>query len=68
MPPVTMAWASWTNKYFKAALLKCKSRTYLWEKVRDLFFHYLILNWQQIYLAMSDGFQGGRLEDLLNTS
>jgi len=55
-------------KYFKAALLKCKSRIYLWEKVRGLFFHYFLLNWQQMYLAISHGFQGARLEDLLDTS
>lgn len=57
-------------KYFKAAFVKYKRRTYLWDKLRGCFLHYFFDDWEEMYSAILEGFRPGalRAKDLLNTS
>lgn len=55
-------------KYFKAILVKCGGRIYLWEKMRGLFFNFLIDTWEHFYDALLDKHREVRLAELLDTS
>ena len=44
-------------KYFKAALIKCESRKYLWRKMSGLFVHYFLDSWEYLFLAIINGFR-----------
>jgi hypothetical protein len=49
-------------RYFQAARDRCHSRTELWEKIRGLFNHCLIDDWESFYTAMIWGRKASRLE------
>lgn len=53
-------------EYFIMALEKCKTRVYLWNKIRGLFLNYFIDSWKHIYQVIIQNL-GGRLSNLLDT-
>ena len=55
-------------KYFKAALKAVKRKIVLWQRMRGLFFDFRINSWETLYTAMSGGFRGMELTELLNNS
>ena len=55
-------------KYFKAALKAVKRKIILWQRMRGLFFDFCINSWETLYSAMSGGFRGMELTELLNNS
>ena len=55
-------------KYFKAALKAVKRKIVLWQRLRGLFFDFLINSWETMYAAMSGGFRGMELTELLNNT
>ena len=44
-------------KLFNRAQAKAKSKTRFWQKVRGLFQHYLIPDWEALYRGIADGFK-----------
>jgi len=54
-------------QFFNAALTKCIRRSYLWNKIRGLFFLYFIDSWEQAYKAISLGV-GARLSEAFDSS
>jgi hypothetical protein len=53
--------------YFQAALKKRQKLSWLWEKIRGLFFHYLVETWSDLYTVIIEE-KGARIRDLLDTS
>ena len=54
--------------FFQAALLKMERKKYLWEKLRSLFFNFLIESWEQCYHAITQGLIATRLASTINSS
>lgn len=56
-------------KYFKAALKAMwRTRKYLWERIRGMFFEYFIDTWEQLYAGIIDGIKPIRLGDVINNT
>lgn len=55
-------------KYFQSSLEKCESRIRLWGKLRGFFLHYIVDTWEQLYLAIINGFKIARVTELLLNS
>jgi len=52
-------------KAFQAALKKCGSRTALWQSMRELFFGYIIDQWESIYFIIVHGMQKPKIADVI---
>jgi hypothetical protein len=53
----------------KAALKSMRgTKKYLWEKIRIMFFEYLIDTWEQLYTVIIGGIKPVRLSDVINNS
>jgi hypothetical protein len=53
--------------YFQAALKKRQKLTWLWERIRGLFFHYFVESWSDLYTAIIED-KGAHIKDLLDSS
>jgi hypothetical protein len=54
--------------FFEAALLKMERKKYLWEKLRRVFFNFLIDSWELCYHAITQGLVANRLASTINSS
>lgn len=53
--------------YFKAILTKKGGRLYVWQPLRNFFFHFFIDTWEQLYDALLGRHRDLRLADLLDS-
>lgn len=54
--------------YFKAVLARWGGRIYVWQRMRNLFFNFLIDSWEQLYEALLVKHRLIRLAEVLDTS
>jgi hypothetical protein len=54
--------------YFKAVLAKWSGRLYVWQRMRHLFFEFLIDTWEHFYVALLGKRRQIHLVEILNTS